>query len=77
MFHIAFFMVQIPRNLLDRKRAKYYIIKKSNWAPRIKQWWVTGFNPEFDKPNCNDMVAIGSIDVVGREEMYEGVERCL
>ena len=44
-----------------------------NWAPTVKQWWITGFNPEFDEPNCNDMVAIGSVDFEGREEMYEAL----
>jgi len=44
-----------------------------NWAPSVKQWWVTGFNPEFDEPNCNDMVVIGSIDFEGREELIEGL----
>ena len=48
-----------------------------NWAPRTKQWWVTGFNPEFDKPDCNDMVVIGSIDFEGREEMYEALKDTL
>ena len=44
-----------------------------NWAPTEKQWWITGFNPEFDEPKCNDMVVIGSIDFWGKEEMYEGL----
>ena len=44
-----------------------------NWAPSVKQWWITAFNPEFDEPNCNDMVAIGSVDFEGREEMYEAL----
>ena len=30
-------------------------------------WWITAFNPEFDEPNCNDMVVIGSIDFVGQK----------
>jgi len=44
-----------------------------NWAPTVKQWWITGFNPEYDEPKCNNMVVIGSIDFGGKEEMYEGV----
>ena len=44
-----------------------------NWAPTEKQWWITGFNPEFDEPKCNDMVVIGSIDFEGREEIKDGL----
>lgn len=45
-----------------------------NWAPKDKQWWITGFNPEFDDPNEEDMVLIGKIDFSGYEELYRGLE---
>ncbi len=26
-----------------------------NWAPIEDQWWVTGFNPDFTKPDPYDL----------------------
>ena len=48
-----------------------------NWAPTEKQWWITGFNPEYDEPECNDMVVIGSIDFEGRECMFEALKNSI
>ena len=42
-----------------------------SWAPNGEQWWITGFNPEFDSPKAREMVMLGSIDFSGREEMFE------
>lgn len=42
-----------------------------NWAPREKQWWVTGFNPEFKEPDPEAMVSITSIDL--SDEKYEHI----
>lgn len=44
------------------------------WAPEIKQWWVTGFNPKYKDPNPNVMVAVGSIDFTGYEDIYNGLK---
>lgn len=40
------------------------------WAPYEEQWWITGFNPKFNQPNVSKMVSIGSIDFIGREDMF-------
>lgn len=47
------------------------------WAPDEPQWWVTGFsgqNPEFLYPDENKMVAVGSIDLSGHKDIYEGLK---
>lgn len=44
------------------------------WAPEVKQWWVTGFNPKYKDPNPNVMVAVGSIDFTGYEDIYNGLK---
>ena len=40
------------------------------WAPGEKQWWITGFNSKFDKPDCEKMVSLGTINFAGKEEMF-------
>lgn len=48
------------------------------WAPDEPQWWVTGFsgqNPEFLYPDENKMVAVGSIDLSGYTDIYEGLKK--
>lgn len=44
------------------------------WAPNAEQWWITGFNPEFDDPKAKKMVSLGSIDFVGREDMFQSLK---
>ena len=44
------------------------------WAPNAEQWWITGFNPEFDDPNVSKMVSLGSIDFVGHEDMFQSLK---
>jgi hypothetical protein len=44
------------------------------WAPNEKQWWITGFNPEFDQPDAKKMVSLGTIDFTGREDMFEALK---
>ena len=44
-----------------------------NWAPYEKQWWITGFNPEFMQPDVKDMVSIGSIDFSGHKDLYKNL----
>jgi len=38
------------------------------------QWWITGFNPEFNDPNVKDMVSLDTIDFTGREDMYDALK---
>jgi hypothetical protein len=45
-----------------------------NWAPYEPQWWITGFNPEFNEPVATKMISIGTIDFYGREEMFESLK---
>ena len=44
------------------------------WEPEEPQWWITGFNPDFDKPKAKDMILIGEIDFKEDMEMYEALE---
>lgn len=44
------------------------------WEPNEPQWWITGFNPDFDNPNVNDMISIGVIDLSGNVEMYNAIK---
>ncbi len=40
------------------------------WEPNEPQWWITGFNLDFDNPNVNDMISIGVIDFEDNRQMY-------
>ncbi|MDE7157344.1 MAG: VWA domain-containing protein [Lachnospiraceae bacterium] len=44
------------------------------WEPNEPQWWITGFNPDFDNPNKNDMISIGVIDFEEKTGMYEALK---
>ncbi|MDR1638430.1 MAG: DUF4474 domain-containing protein, partial [Clostridiales bacterium] len=46
-----------------------------NWAPKEDQWWITGFNPEFDNPSTADMVVLGSVDFSSRTDVYESMKK--
>ena len=37
----------------------------------MNQWWITGFNPEFDNPDPNLMQMICSVNF-NDDELYEG-----
>lgn len=41
-----------------------------NWAPIEDQWWITGFNPTYMKPNPDIMVSVASIDLSCHEDLY-------
>ena len=43
------------------------------WVPEDKQWWITGFNPDFSEVVVTDMVSVGSIDLSGRIGIYEAL----
>lgn len=45
------------------------------WAPEENQWWITGFNQNFNHPVVEDMVSLGTISFYGREELFEGLKR--
>ena len=44
------------------------------WAPNSKQWWITGFNPDYMTLNVKDMVVLGSIDCSGKAGMYASLK---
>ena len=44
------------------------------WEPEEPQWWITGFNPDFDKPKVEDMISIGVIDFEEDMEMYNALK---
>ena len=44
-----------------------------NWAPDEEQWWITGWNPEYMRPNKYEMVMVGSIDFTGHEDMFDSL----
>ena len=39
------------------------------WEPFEKQWWITGFNPEYE-PVVENQVMIGTLDLSEHEDMY-------
>ena len=32
------------------------------WTPNEEQWWITGFNPEFTKPDPYNMTMLCSVN---------------
>lgn len=44
------------------------------WEPYAPQWWITGFNPDFDNPNVHDMISIGVIDLHAKTQMYDAIK---
>lgn len=41
-----------------------------SWVPNQKQWWITGFNPNYTEPNPEIMTIINSVDFSENEGMY-------
>lgn len=48
-----------------------------NWAPEDEQWWITGFNTDFEKPVPEDMVSVASIDFSGKEFLYSSLKESI
>ena len=46
-----------------------------NISRNEEQWRVTGFNPDFTKPDPYDMTMICSVDFTNYEEMYKAFHR--
>ena len=47
-----------------------------NWYPYGGQWWITGFsgdNSQFRNTNCNNMAAIGYVDLSKHIDIYKGL----
>jgi hypothetical protein len=45
-----------------------------NWAPTQPQLWITGFKPSFYDPHVMRMVSLGTIDFIGREDMFNALK---
>ncbi len=45
-----------------------------NWAPIEDQWWVTGFNPDFTKPDPYDMTMICSVCFLSNPNIYNAAK---
>ena len=42
-----------------------------SWNPNDKQWWITGWNPQYvNKVDVKKTVSVGCVDFVGHEDMY-------
>ena len=46
-----------------------------SWEPKVPQWWITGFNPNFKNPNPDKMVTIGRIDLSYHKELYSAFSK--
>ena len=45
-----------------------------SWRPTEKQWWITGFNPDYvGNVDVSKEVMIGCIDFTGHEDMYDSL----
>lgn len=44
-----------------------------HWAPTDPQWWITGFNPRYTKPNPEKMISIASVDLRGHGDLYKAI----
>ena len=45
-----------------------------NISRNEEQWWVTGFNPDFTKPDPDDMTMICSVEFEN-EEIFKGFKQ--
>lgn len=49
-----------------------------SWNPNDKQWWITGFNPEYvNKVDVKKLVSVGCVDFTGHEEMYNAMKSAI
>lgn len=45
-----------------------------SWRPTEKQWWITGFNPDYvGNVDVSKEILIGCIDFTGHEDMYDSL----
>ena len=48
-------------NLNTHLSSQRHITNIFSWEPNDPQWWATGFNPEFQCPDPNTLVTIGTV----------------
>ena len=41
-----------------------------DYNPIERQWWITGFNPEYKDVAAGELTVIFTVDFTGRESMY-------
>ncbi|GHV38616.1 hypothetical protein FACS189490_00820 [Clostridia bacterium] len=48
--------------------------KVFDYSPGVKepQWWITGFDPELQKVDQEDLMVFGTIDFSDKPELWEG-----
>ncbi|MBE5969325.1 MAG: DUF4474 domain-containing protein [Lachnospiraceae bacterium] len=46
--------------------------KIMEYNPKETQWWITGFNPQFQDMKQEDLLAIGLVDFKDEPELWEG-----
>lgn len=44
-----------------------------HWVPTDSQWWITGFNPEYKKPNPKEMATIACVDLSEHRELFDAI----
>ncbi len=51
-------------------------VKKFYWYPTDKQWWITGFNPEYlrEEVDVHKQAMICRIDLSKNEKIYKALE---
>lgn len=66
---------EVPMSLfLYNYYSKDNIVNVFSWRPRVKQWWITGFNPKFTEPKPEEMVTIGTVDLAGKQSLYNALK---
>ena len=63
----------LPMTLSLYKRDGNKIENVFCWAPEEKQWWITGFNPDYTEPIPKDMITICSIDFTEKSVMWRSI----
>ncbi len=49
-----------------------------SWKPEEKQWWITGFNPDYvNNVDVSKQVMVGKISFTGRKTMYDEFKKFL
>ena len=46
-----------------------------SWEPNCDQWWITGFNPNYENPSPSNMTIIGSIDFSSKQSVYDALKQ--
>lgn len=47
-----------------------------SWRPTEKQWWITGFNPDYvDNVDISKEILIGCVDFTGHKDLYDAMKR--